>query len=83
MLNHLMNKLLSFLFTASCFLPLSYSYARGIIQWQNTIGGSQLDELRSISQTSDGGYIYVADTLYPIAQAINWKMELAIMIIGY
>jgi hypothetical protein len=29
----------------------------GIIQWQNTIGGSAVDELHSIEQTSDGGYI--------------------------
>ncbi|MBK9046819.1 MAG: T9SS type A sorting domain-containing protein [Bacteroidetes bacterium] len=29
----------------------------GIIQWQNTIGGNNQDELHSIAQTSDGGYI--------------------------
>ena len=29
----------------------------GIIQWQNTIGGSSSDELTSIRQTTDGGYI--------------------------
>jgi len=29
----------------------------GVIEWQNTIGGSGNDELQSISQTSDGGYI--------------------------
>jgi hypothetical protein len=29
----------------------------GNIQWQNTIGGSGIDELHTISQTSDGGYI--------------------------
>ncbi len=29
----------------------------GNIQWQNTIGGSGQEELYSISQTSDGGYI--------------------------
>lgn len=29
----------------------------GIIQWQNTIGGSQTDQLRTVKQTSDGGYI--------------------------
>jgi Secretion system C-terminal sorting domain len=28
----------------------------GIIQWQNTIGGSGTDMLNSIQQTSDGGY---------------------------
>ncbi|HNR21331.1 MAG TPA: hypothetical protein PKL45_15215, partial [Bacteroidia bacterium] len=31
--------------------------ATGNIQWQNTIGGSRRDELRSIQQTTDGGYI--------------------------
>jgi hypothetical protein len=29
----------------------------GNIQWQNTIGGNRGDELRSIQQTTDGGYI--------------------------
>jgi hypothetical protein len=29
----------------------------GNIQWQNTIGGSLGDELISIQQTSDGGFI--------------------------
>jgi hypothetical protein len=29
----------------------------GIIQWQNTIGGSSYENIRSITQTSDGGYI--------------------------
>jgi hypothetical protein len=29
----------------------------GVIQWQNTIGGSENDYLSSISQTSDEGYI--------------------------
>lgn len=31
--------------------------ASGSIQWQNTIGGSSTDELNSIQQTADGGYI--------------------------
>jgi len=31
--------------------------ASGNIQWQNTIGGSGYDQLYSIQQTSDGGYI--------------------------
>ncbi len=30
----------------------------GNIQWQNTIGGSDYDELKSIAQTIDGGYIF-------------------------
>ncbi|MBL7914794.1 MAG: T9SS type A sorting domain-containing protein [Bacteroidia bacterium] len=29
----------------------------GIIEWQNTIGGSGIDRLFSLQQTSDGGYI--------------------------
>jgi hypothetical protein len=29
----------------------------GVIQWQNTIGGSGYDHLTSIQQTSDGGYV--------------------------
>jgi hypothetical protein len=29
----------------------------GNIEWQNTIGGSQYDELHSVIQTSDGGYL--------------------------
>jgi hypothetical protein len=31
--------------------------ALGIIQWQNTIGGSGNDYLKSLQQTADGGYI--------------------------
>ena len=27
------------------------------IEWQNTIGGNYYDQLNSIQQTSDGGYI--------------------------
>jgi len=29
----------------------------GLIEWQNTIGGTESDWIESISQTSDGGYI--------------------------
>jgi len=29
----------------------------GAIQWQNTIGGNAIDELKSLKQTADGGYI--------------------------
>jgi len=29
----------------------------GVIQWQNTIGGNHFDQLMSIVQTSDGGYM--------------------------
>lgn len=31
--------------------------ALGNIQWQNTIGGSHIDELRCVRQTADGGYM--------------------------
>ena len=31
--------------------------ASGNIQWQKTIGGTDIDDLKSIQQTSDGGYI--------------------------
>ncbi|MBP7713923.1 MAG: T9SS type A sorting domain-containing protein [Bacteroidia bacterium] len=31
--------------------------ASGNIQWQNTIGGNSWDELESLEQTTDGGYI--------------------------
>ncbi len=31
--------------------------ALGVIQWQNTIGGSQYETFRSLIQTSDGGYL--------------------------
>lgn len=36
--------------------------ASGMIEWQNTYGGSQQDTAYSIQQTSDGGYIMVGDT---------------------
>jgi hypothetical protein len=29
----------------------------GVIQWQNTIGGSEYDDLRSVVRTTDGGYL--------------------------
>lgn len=31
--------------------------AVGEIEWQNTIGGSSIDELRALIQTTDGGYL--------------------------
>src|SRR5688500_11459252 len=37
------------------------------IEWQNTIGGSSGDQLRSIQQTSDGGYILGGSSLSGIS----------------
>ncbi len=37
------------------------------IQWQNTIGGSERDEIREISSTSDGGYIIGGDSFSNIS----------------
>ena len=45
------------LFFLSFLFFISNSFAQDTIQWQNTIGGSLTDELWSIQQTSDGGYI--------------------------
>ncbi len=39
----------------SFLLPL-FSLSQ-VIEWQNTIGGSDIDQLYSIHQTTDGGYI--------------------------
>jgi hypothetical protein len=39
----------------------------GTIQWQNTIGGSKIDFLNSIQQTSDGGYILGGVSKSPIS----------------
>jgi len=41
---------IAFLFTTSTLFAQE-------IEWQNTIGGSDFDDLRAIKQTSDGGYI--------------------------
>src|SRR6185436_3749369 len=45
--------LLLFAYSLSLF---SFASAQ-VIEWQNTIGGSIVDELYSVQQTSDGGYI--------------------------
>ena len=42
--------------TAASYLFNTYSFSQEI-QWQNTIGGSDVDILESIHQTTDGGYI--------------------------
>ncbi|MEP7128273.1 MAG: T9SS type A sorting domain-containing protein, partial [Chitinophagales bacterium] len=54
-----MKNLLSFSITVLCF---SYSIVTAQItapeiQWQNTIGGDYADYLRSVIQTTDGGYL--------------------------
>ncbi|MBK9046813.1 MAG: T9SS type A sorting domain-containing protein [Bacteroidetes bacterium] len=49
-----MKKYLSTLF--ACFLLPFLSFSQEI-EWQNTIGGSGADILRSITQTKDGGFI--------------------------
>lgn len=53
-----MKKLILLLHFIVCLLTFSFgqTVAPGI-EWQNTIGGSEYDELRSIEQTKDGGYI--------------------------
>ena len=39
----------------------------GVTQWQNTIGGSESDQLNSIQQTSDGGYVLGGGSLSNIS----------------
>ncbi|MEO8150101.1 MAG: hypothetical protein ABI723_20860, partial [Bacteroidia bacterium] len=39
------------------FFVFSYSNAQVEIEWQKTIGGNNYDDIYSIKQTSDGGYI--------------------------
>lgn len=39
----------------------------GNIEWQNTIGGNNLDDLFSIQQTSDGGYVMGGSSLSAIS----------------
>ncbi|MFQ5334969.1 MAG: T9SS type A sorting domain-containing protein, partial [Flavobacteriales bacterium] len=41
--------------------------ASGTIQWQNTMGGSDIDNLLSIQQTSDGGYVLGGFSASPIS----------------
>ncbi len=42
---------------AICIAHISFSQIAPEIEWQNTIGGENYDELHSIQQTLDGGYI--------------------------
>lgn len=41
--------------------------ASGNILWQNTIGGSSTDKLRSVEETSDGGFIVAGYSNSPIS----------------
>lgn len=41
--------------------------ATGNIQWQNTIGGSSMDWLRTVQQTLDGGYLLGGYSFSPIS----------------
>ena len=47
-----------FSFLAATFCALSPLFAQApVIQWQNTIGGDDYDDVNSLQQTADGGYI--------------------------
>lgn len=48
---------LMLLLLLSCFYTLSFAQAPVVKQWDKTFGGSGDDELHSLQQTSDGGYI--------------------------
>jgi hypothetical protein len=45
-----------FLLLLLLFFSNSYSQSPAI-EWQNTIGGNQIDRILDINQTSEGGYI--------------------------
>ena len=45
------------LYTAIAFFLLPFFVTSQVIEWQNTIGGNNIDPLYSIFQTYDGGYI--------------------------
>ncbi len=45
------------LFASALYAGLSLSAQAPAIQWQNTIGGSDYEDLQSVRQTADGGYI--------------------------
>ena len=51
-----MKPLFSLLAVALCTLSPLFAQAPAI-EWQNTIGGSSEEVLRSFQQTADGGYI--------------------------
>jgi hypothetical protein len=72
-----MKKHLLILFSSFLMPFLSNSQ---VIEWQNTIGGSLGDYLRSISQTSDGGYILGG---YSISNISGDKTENCIGLFDY
>lgn len=47
-----------FLILLVCYLVSTNVFAQPSIDWQNTIGGSNEDQLKSVQQTADGGYIF-------------------------
>jgi hypothetical protein len=51
------------------------------IEWDNTIGGNDFDDLRSVIQTSDGGYLLGGRSVRMQA-AIRRRIAWAILIIG-
>lgn len=55
-----MKKLFYALVASGCSI-ISYAQAPAI-QWEKTIGGSNLDQAKSIKQTNDGGYIVVGNS---------------------
>ncbi len=56
-----MKNLLQVLFFLTLFMPTLS--AQPNIQWQKTYGGSAFEELYSIQQTTDGGYVTIGVTL--------------------
>ncbi|ESU24938.1 hypothetical protein FEDK69T_04950 [Flavobacterium enshiense DK69] len=44
------------------FLKVIYCYSQPSISWQKSLGGSSADEMYSIQQTTDGGYIIAGRT---------------------
>ncbi|MCD6594166.1 hypothetical protein J7L68_00615, partial [bacterium] len=47
----------SIMFALSLTLLISFCFAQPTIQWQRSLGGSDLDYAYSLQQTTDGGFI--------------------------
>ena len=56
-MKHVYKVIVLTILNCACLNFTCFSQAAPGIQWQNTIGGNDEDELFSISQTADGGYI--------------------------